>query len=120
MLGNARVKRSPLGTRRCLSCGYAGRFAQGGESRRGAPAPTTGHCPRCGCDFSVRPPRSYAEMEGLDHLTIRAERKSGPLSESRLVERWIAFLFMATLVVVAAMSLITAMFAPVSDSLAGR
>lgn len=44
----------------CLSCGYDGRLIQAGA---------TGHsytCPSCGADLYARPPRAYAEMEGLD------------------------------------------------------
>lgn len=43
----------------CLSCGFAGRALQGGSGE------TAWACPRCGADLYARPPRSYAEMEGL-------------------------------------------------------
>lgn len=41
---------------RCVQCGTRsdGLDALGAE-----------RCPRCGCDLQARPPRSYAEMEGL-------------------------------------------------------
>lgn len=39
----------------CASCG-----------RRGEELATIKRCPDCDCDFSLRIPRSYAQMEGLD------------------------------------------------------
>lgn len=58
------VARSEVPTRLrrkvCLDCGYRGRELQGlrGES--------TFICPRCLADLYSRPPRTYAEMEGLE------------------------------------------------------
>lgn len=46
----------------CLACGYDGRIIQAGRSD---PA---WQCPQCGADLYARPPRSYAEMEGLEDL----------------------------------------------------
>ncbi len=43
----------------CLSCGYAGATLQGD------PGDTALVCPSCAEDLYARPPRSYAEMEGL-------------------------------------------------------
>lgn len=34
--------------------------------RRGEDLAANKRCPACDCDFSRRPPRSYAQMEGLD------------------------------------------------------
>lgn len=45
--------------RRCVQCGLAAE-APGREP--------SARCPRCGCDHAERPPRSYAEMEGLFEL----------------------------------------------------
>lgn len=42
----------------CLSCGYTGDELQSPESE-----PL--RCPECGEDLYTRPPRSYAELEGL-------------------------------------------------------
>ena len=46
--------------RRCVQCGLA---ADAIHSDHGD------QCPRCGCNLAARPPRSYAEMEGLFELT---------------------------------------------------
>lgn len=43
----------------CLSCGFDGRSLQS-EHRE-----TGWVCPRCGTDLYSRPPRSYADLEGL-------------------------------------------------------
>lgn len=45
--------------RRCVGCGLAADAIT---------ATQVHECPRCGCDLQARPPRSYAEMEGLDAL----------------------------------------------------
>lgn len=120
MASRTRTRGASLTTRRCLACGYAGRFAQGRGGRgqfglvphaetaeRSGPL---GHCPRCGCDFHARPPRSYAEMEGLD----QADRSEidADAQESRLVERWLGFLFIAAIAVIALGSLSAALLAP--------
>jgi hypothetical protein len=86
MLGRATARRSTLDIRRCCSCGYGGHFAQlkpEAARRRAA------HCPRCGCDFATRPPRSYAEMEGLDEEVATGGAASVVPSESTMVERWL-------------------------------
>ena len=55
MEGGLGTRRSRMLARRCVACGQA--------------VPATGSllpaCLACGCDFHERPPRSYAEMEGL-------------------------------------------------------
>ncbi len=60
------------------------------------------HCPRCGLDLEERPPRSYAEMEGL--LEVHEQpvvlRRAG-WQERRLVERWIAVAFFAAILGIA-------------------
>ncbi len=49
-------------------------------------------CPGCGCDFAVRPPRSYAEMEGLESLDPSSAPGNDPRTvESSFVERWLLF-----------------------------
>ncbi|MCA9312282.1 MAG: hypothetical protein KDA21_13795 [Phycisphaerales bacterium] len=50
---------SRLTKKTCLSCGYHGRALQG---ERGL---SVYQCPACDADLYARPPRSYAEMEGL-------------------------------------------------------
>ena len=45
--------------RRCVQCGLAA---------EAIPASQLDECPRCGCDLRSRPPRSYADMEGLREL----------------------------------------------------
>lgn len=81
---------SRLHQRQCVACGYAGRFVdRAGQT----------HCPRCACDFAERPPKSYAEMEGIDQLEPSSRRRAmlaasePPAREWRLVERWLLFLF---------------------------
>ncbi len=80
----------------CVCCGLNLRGAAGDDS-----------CPRCGTDFEARPPRSYAEMEGL----MDAEEPPVPLRrpawrERQLVERWLAFAFVAALVGVVVVGLV--------------
>ncbi|MFN9076648.1 MAG: hypothetical protein ACK5WD_05535 [bacterium] len=81
---------SRLHQRQCVACGYGGRFVD---------RPGQSHCPRCACDFAERPPKSYAEMEGIDQLEPAAKRRASfvasepPAREWRLVERWLLFLF---------------------------
>ncbi len=49
---------------RCMQCGTA--VGPVGTS-------LDSHCQRCGCDWSARPPRSYAQLEGLyDDIIIPA------------------------------------------------
>jgi hypothetical protein len=45
--------------RRCVQCGL---------SADAISATSADECPRCGCNLTQRPPRSYAEMEGLFDL----------------------------------------------------
>lgn len=49
--------------RLCLSCGYRGPELQGDSG--------VFVCPSCGTDLYARPPRSYAELEGLDQADAR-------------------------------------------------
>lgn len=48
-----------LWQRVCLSCGFRGPELQRDDEHAAY------HCPGCGQDLYARPPRSYAEMEGL-------------------------------------------------------
>ena len=48
-----------LYARRCLRCGHEGEELQRDGAMR------VFDCPACGEDLYARPPRSYAEMEGL-------------------------------------------------------
>ena len=43
-----------------MACGY-----RGAEVQSGYPVEVF-VCPGCGCDLYTRPPRSFAEMEGVD------------------------------------------------------
>ena len=45
----------------CVRCGCDGRAIE----RAAAAGTGEAWCPNCGCDLLRRPPRSYAEMEGL-------------------------------------------------------
>ena len=87
MLIRAR-NRSALHRRKCVACGYAGVFLE---------RPGQSSCPRCACDFVQRPPRSYAEMEGIEESEVSRRRlthlDADPIArEWRLVARWAAFL----------------------------
>ncbi len=101
--------RSRLHRRQCVACGYSGRFVD----RTNQP-----HCPRCSCDFAVRPPRSYAEMEGLGEPEMASNRRSRagvatePQREWRLVERWLVFLFVASVVAISMLALTIAALPP--------
>lgn len=71
-----------LKTRTCLSCGYDGPSLQ---VRRGRIALS---CPCCGQDLNARPPRSYAEMEGLRtkrriRMKLRRRNRSRPRKQRR-------------------------------------
>lgn len=68
---------------RCLACGSAvDHFAVDREST----------CSRCGCDFLLRPPRSYAEMEGLIGEPVTIDQvESEPRISDRLIGRWALF-----------------------------
>ncbi len=124
MLGRTTARRAALGLRRCCACGYCGHFSQLGPERAKAGG---AHCPRCGCDFSSRPPRSYAEMEGLnlidpswDDLTLGSrQRPLTPgdirLMEAKVVERWLAFLFFLALAVAAMLGLVAQLMAPAAN-----
>jgi hypothetical protein len=93
---------SRLHRRQCVACGYSGRFVD---------RPGQAACPRCACDFTLRPPRSYAEMEGIEdsddlfRRSRRADRGEPIEREWRLVERWLAFLFGVTIVGIAVIAL---------------
>ena len=118
MLSRLTARRAALGRRRCCACGYAGRDAQraldGRRAQRDAVDADGGpFCPQCGCDFAARPPRSYAEMEGLD-IAGRSPSRHADVEtiESRMVERWVGFLFLLILVLAGMVSMVTQLFAP--------
>lgn len=83
---------------RCVSCGLVMRDC------------SIDHCPRCGIDLDHRPPRSYAEMEGLLETTERPVilRRTG-WQERRLVERWIVVGFLGALVLIAMTAIVMAL-----------
>ncbi|MHC4948327.1 MAG: hypothetical protein ACYTG1_08705 [Planctomycetota bacterium] len=103
MVGKVQTFDRRLLRRQCVACGYDGVLLRGGQVE---------YCPRCSCDLQERPPRSYAEMEGLlgHPLTIDA-----PLArqrrEARFIHRWLAFLFVAMLGLIAILYLTAAAFA---------
>jgi hypothetical protein len=91
MLGHVRTIDHRMLTRRCVACGYEGRSLL---------KPGLERCPRCSCDLRSRPPRSYAEMEGLVGSTPRIEPRQTPAQPTvseHMIHRWLAFLFMALL-----------------------
>ncbi len=55
-----------LHRQRCLRCGYQGQEIQSSIAPDGERVATSLlRCPRCAQDLYTRPPRSYAELEGL-------------------------------------------------------
>ena len=81
---------------RCLACGEAVDFEES----------LMVECDQCGCDFLDRPPRSYAEMEGIDspvEIVSPTVHAWTTWREQMLVERWLWFLFGLGLLVVVAM-----------------
>ena len=79
---------SRLHRRQCVACGYAGRFVD---------RPGQLHCPRCTCDFTERPPKSYAEMEGLEDADLASKRRQRSAylepeqRDWRMISRWAVF-----------------------------
>jgi hypothetical protein len=92
MLGNLKSLDARMLMRKCVGCGYDGAMLRGGQAAR---------CPRCSCDLRKRPARSYAEMEGLLSQPAPAEPVERNWREERLVHRWLAFLFLSLMGVLA-------------------
>ena len=56
-------------------------------------------CEGCGCDFEERPPRSYAEMEGLvDFSEAPGSEAFGEWYRTLALERWLLTAFTAVIV----------------------
>lgn len=56
-------------------------------------------CEGCGCDFEERPPRSYAEMEGLvDFSEAPGSEAFGEWYRTLAFERWLLTAFTAVIV----------------------
>lgn len=93
MIGKVKTLSARLLVKRCVSCGYDGALLRGGQARR---------CARCGCDLQQRPPRSYAEMEGLlgQPLTFEPPLIDDYRDDS-LIHRWLAFIFLMMIAMVA-------------------
>lgn len=93
MIGSPGTVDRRLLTRCCVRCGFDGPAV----NRRAVSA-----CPECGCDFAKRPPRSYAEMEGLlgspvltqPRRVVEIEVEQDDRNE-RVVYRWLAFMFIS-------------------------
>lgn len=78
--------------RRCVACGYDGPEVGGPGSLP--------HCPECGCDLALRPPRSYIEMEGIEDprvawafepVGLRPAPRLDAAPRPSLVLRWVLF-----------------------------
>jgi hypothetical protein len=104
MVGRTKALDHHLLRRRCVSCGYEGPAVHQSRSRC-----VIAECPQCGCDFHERPPRSYAEMEGLlgQPVTINAPTMSSE-RQQRLIHRWLAFLFVTLIGMIALAYLVAA------------
>jgi predicted RNA-binding Zn-ribbon protein involved in translation (DUF1610 family) len=77
---------APVHRKLCLSCGYDGvEIQEWGDWSR--PRGMHFSCPACGEDLYARPPRSYAELEGLVEdpacFTLPAGAHRGPVSKLR-------------------------------------
>jgi hypothetical protein len=95
--------RSHLFVKRCVCCGYESRVLD-----------EVAACVRCGCDLSERPPRSYAEMEGLidsapvgrgiepmPWIDLPDSSYGGDEGEgSRTIKRWMLFLLLSMLLLI--------------------
>src|SRR5262245_34628423 len=98
MLGDVKTLNHRLLARRCVSCGYDGALLRGGQAAR---------CPRCACDLQLRPPRSYAEMEGLVghpiavHPSVASGSGANAAPRESLLTRWLVFLFIWMSLIVA-------------------
>ena len=100
MLSRIRTLDRRLLTRRCVACGYDGALLRGGQAAR---------CARCGCDLRRRPARSYAEMEGLLGQPVTIDAPLGPHGgEERVIHRWLAFLFIVAVGMLAMVCLVSA------------
>ncbi len=99
--GNTRTRAIRWTEPRCLECG---------ETADHALRELVPHCETCGCDFHARPPRSYAELEGLTPLDIgaAAERRRGR-------SRWTASGVLFVVAVVAFVALTAALDAGLFD-----
>lgn len=70
---------------------------QCGQAQMESRAPSA--CATCGCDFQERPPRSYAEMEGLvDFTEAPGAEAFGAWCRTLAFERWLLTAFTAVLV----------------------
>jgi hypothetical protein len=92
--------------RRCVACGYDGALLDGGRARR---------CAQCGADLRSRPPRSYAEREGLtegpdalDAPPSAAPRWDAEPRDETLIQNWLAFIFFVILGLLLLASLVAA------------
>jgi hypothetical protein len=75
--------------RRCVQCGCE------------RPTSALAHqCVECGCDLVERPPRSYAEMEGLVEAAVaRPEDPFVVWRRTAMLERWLLTAFTGAVVV---------------------
>jgi hypothetical protein len=85
--------------RRCVQCGL---------SADAIPASQPMECPRCGCDLAERPPRSYAQMEGLD-ADAPARDTERELAEARVHAAAVRWLLVTGAVAAAGAGAIAAM-----------
>jgi hypothetical protein len=99
MLGKLKSVETRLLMRRCVNCGYDGALLRGGQASR---------CARCGCDLRKRPARSYAEMEGLVGHPLQHEPATPKRGDEKLIHRWLTFLFVSMLGIMAIAYLISA------------
>lgn len=93
MSGRTRTRATRWTEPRCLGCGAPADHAL---------RELLDACHECGCDFSARPPRSYAELEGLTPLDLgaaAAERRRRP---SWTLAGVLSLLVLAALVAIAA------------------
>jgi len=78
---------------RCLECGTTADHAL---------RELLEHCHECGCDFAKRPPRSYAELEGLTPLELGVAASRDEAGPSWT---WSGVLLAATIVALIALAI---------------
>lgn len=100
MVSKVKTLNQRLLTRQCVACGYDGLLLREGQAEC---------CANCGCDLRTRPARSYAEMEGLLGQPIVLHTPLfEPLPPERLLHRWLAFLFLSLIGIIAILYLTAA------------
>lgn len=102
MIENVKSPPAHLYARRCVCCGHDT------PTFRESTAPA---CESCGCDFLERPPRSYAEMEGLiwQRRPMPKPIRESIFAPERVMRRWLILMFLFTFGLISIILLAAAM-----------